>query len=88
MNLNKPETCCLEPGTLNIKSTVMKKTFLFRLFAITLFCMASLAIKSETSACKVECSCSANKAAVIQSSMLSDVNLNPLHHDDGFFIKI
>jgi hypothetical protein len=66
----------------------MKKTFLFRLLAITIFCMISLAIKSETSACKFVCSYAAKKAVIIKSLMATDKPVDPLHRNDGFFIKI
>jgi hypothetical protein len=66
----------------------MKKTFLFRLVVITLFCLASLVIRSETSFCSLQCRSAAQKAAVMQSLILDDVHEIPLYHDDGFFIKI
>ncbi|MEP6949239.1 MAG: hypothetical protein ABI863_08200 [Ginsengibacter sp.] len=66
----------------------MKKTFLFRLVVITFFCFASLVIKSETKLCNLRCSQSAQKAAVMQSLILNDAHESPLHHDEGFFIKI
>jgi hypothetical protein len=66
----------------------MKKKFLFRLLAIILFCTASLAIKSETSACKFVCSYAAKKAIGIKAMMATDKPVNPLHRNDGFFIKI
>jgi hypothetical protein len=66
----------------------MKKTFLFRLVVITFFCLASLAIKSETSICNLQCRHAAQKAAVMQSLILDDAHEIPVYHDDGFFIKI
>jgi hypothetical protein len=66
----------------------MKKAFFFRLFAIAFFCLASLVIKSETSSCKLQCRYAAQKAAVMQSLIISDLHESPLPHDDGFFIRI
>jgi len=66
----------------------MKKTFLFRLFALAIFCLATLAIKSETSSCELKCRHEASKATVMQSLILNDVHESPLYHDDGFFIRI
>jgi hypothetical protein len=65
----------------------MKKKFLFRLFALAFFCLASLVIKSETSSGKLQCPYATRKATVMQS-LLNDVHESPLNHDDGFFIKI
>ena len=66
----------------------MKKTFLYRLVALTFFCLASMAIKSETSSCRLKCSYAAQKACVMKLLISNDVDESPLHHDDGFFIKI
>jgi hypothetical protein len=66
----------------------MKKNFLFRLFALTFFCLASLVIKSETSFCNFQCRSAAPKAAIMQSLKLNDVHESPLFHDDGFFFTI
>ena len=66
----------------------MKKTFLFRLFVLTFFCIASLSIKSETTSCKLQCRYAAQNAIIMKSIILSDVHESPLNHDDGFFIKI
>jgi hypothetical protein len=66
----------------------MKKTFLFRLLAITFFCLASLVIKSETTLCNLQCRYAAQKVAVMQSLKLNDTDENPSYHDDGFFIRI
>jgi hypothetical protein len=66
----------------------MKKTFLFRLFALTFFCLASLAIRSEiSSSCSMQCTYAAQKAAVTRSAILNEAH-DPIHHDDGFFIKL
>ena len=37
----------------------MKKVIAFRLLVIAIFCMASISIKSETTACTVICQCTA-----------------------------
>ena len=83
----KPETWYLKSEIIHKKSTVMKKAFLFRLLALTFFCMASLVIKSETSSCKLQCTYAAQKAPVMQS-LLNDRHDSLLYHDDGFFIRI
>ncbi len=66
----------------------MKKRFVFRLCAIAVFCLASLAIKSETSACKSVCAYECKKAAVMKALIANDAQASPFYHDDGFFIKI
>ena len=66
----------------------MKKTFLFRLFAITFFCLASLVIKSESAMCNLDCRHAAQKAAIIRSLLMSNITESPLPNDDGFFIRI
>lgn len=66
----------------------MKQNILFRLFAIVLFGLASLVIKSESS-CKINLNCKAKKTA--QSSILMldqklQIPIFPL--DEGFLMKI
>ncbi|MEO6454475.1 MAG: hypothetical protein ABIN97_10400 [Ginsengibacter sp.] len=66
----------------------MKKTFLFRLFAITLFCFTSLAIKSESSSCGSTCD---NVPKTVASSAVPVLSQDKTDKDfkyNAFFIKI
>jgi len=66
----------------------MKKAFLFRLLAITFFCLASLAIKSETSCYKSNCiHIPKNKVSVHLAKVNSNTE-NPDYKYEAFFIKI
>lgn len=65
----------------------MKKSFLFRLLAITFICLvSSLAIKSETNSCKATCYCTPIKAEIHQP--LEDDNNAINYKTEIFFIKI
>ncbi len=66
----------------------MKKAFLFRLFAITLFCLASLAIKSESSSCKSVRSCILEDMGPARLSILNAEMENHFYKYDAFIIKI
>ncbi|MEO8763307.1 MAG: hypothetical protein ABI416_03430 [Ginsengibacter sp.] len=66
----------------------MTNTFLFRLIVLTFFCMASLAIKSETTSCKLQCPYATQKATIMDPLITSEVHASPIPHDEGFFIKI
>ncbi len=66
----------------------MKKTFLLRMISLTFFCLAYIAIKSETSACKMNCPY-AVKNKVCSEIKNSDSNAeNGYYRYDAFFIKI
>lgn len=66
----------------------MNKSFLFRLVTITFFCLASLAIKSETSICNMKCSSMEKSNVLMQSSILSEQQPVPFYPFENFFIKI
>ena len=66
----------------------MKKAFLFRVFAIVFFLLASLAIKSETSSCKLKCSSLIKDRVSVQSLLFNEQREVPVFPNDGFFIKI
>ncbi|MEP6584082.1 MAG: hypothetical protein ABJA90_07435 [Ginsengibacter sp.] len=67
----------------------MNKSFLFRILAITVFCFASLAIKSETSTtCNIKCSSGGNSSLILQSSILSEQQSVPAYPYESFYIKI
>ena len=66
----------------------MNKSFLFRLFTITFFCLASLAIKSETSICNMKFSSIKNNSLILQSSILIEKQSIPAYPYESFFIKI
>lgn len=66
----------------------MKKAFLFRLFAIAFFCLASLAIRSETSFCKIKCDPLAKNRVFAQPLIATEQQAMPPYSYEGFFIKI
>ncbi len=66
----------------------MNKSFLFRLVTITFFCLASLAIKSETSICNMKCSSIENKSLMLQSSTRIEQQSISAYPFETFFIKI
>ena len=69
------------------KSTDMKKKLFVRLCTIAILCMASLAIKSETSSCKSICSCAAKNESAERSILLNDAPAQDYKYE-SFFIKI
>jgi len=69
------------------KSTNMKKILLIRLCTIAILCLASLAIKSETSSCKSICSCASNIGSADGSIILNDEPVQDYRYE-SFFIKI
>ena len=71
-----------------LKYTVMKKIIFRRLFALAFFCLASLAIKSEQTFCKIQC-CQppSGKVDVESLSDLTGYENGPLPYY-AFFIKI
>lgn len=67
----------------------MNKSFLFRLVAITFFCLASVAIKSETSTtCNMKCDSNKNNVQLMKSTILSEEQSVPPYPYENFFIKI
>jgi hypothetical protein len=65
----------------------MKKILVFRLFAITFFCLASLVIRSETS-CKSICSCIAKNGNAADVEIINpDAKITDFRNE-LFFIKI
>lgn len=66
----------------------MKQSILFRVLVVLVFCMASLAIKSETSTCKATCFCPTNAAGKAHSAILENDTENTDYKSGIFFIKI
>ncbi len=66
----------------------MNKSFLFRLTAITFFCLASLAIKSETSMCDMKCTSVKKNNQILQSPINSEEHYIPAYPYESFLIKI
>lgn len=66
----------------------MKKFFLYRLFAVMLFLIASLSIKSENSASKLICSGFEKDQLSIQLLKEKGKSENMSYKYDAFFIKI
>ncbi len=66
----------------------MKKAFLFRLLAITFFCLATLAIKSETSCCKSNCIHIPKNSASVHLAKVNSNTKNSGYKPEAFFIKI
>ena len=66
----------------------MKKAFLFRLAAVTIFCLATLAIKSESSFCKVICNSDANHEMSKYKTISDKKVSNQSNKYEGFFIRI
>ncbi len=66
----------------------MNKSFLFRLVTITFFCLASLAIKSETSMCNMKCSSVKQNSVILESSIRSEQLSVPDYPYESFYIKI
>jgi hypothetical protein len=66
----------------------MKKIMFFRLFALTIFCLASLTIKSEQTFCKKQsCQPPSNKINFESLSDFTSYENGPMPYD-AFFIKI
>ncbi len=66
------------------KTTVMKKVLLLRLVAITFFCLASLAIKSETSICNMKSICPLKSRALSESLMNTEQEIIHANQYDVF----
>ncbi|MDQ6764333.1 MAG: hypothetical protein M3015_17150 [Bacteroidota bacterium] len=66
----------------------MKKVHSFRLLAIAIFCMASISIKSETTACKLICQYTAQSGAAASVKLLQAETDNDSYRPDIFYIKI
>jgi hypothetical protein len=66
----------------------MKKAFLFRLIVITFFCMATLAIKSETVFSKTICYSIKKDSIPVHLKILNTGNGISHYKYDAFFIKI
>jgi hypothetical protein len=66
----------------------MKQSVLFRLLVVITFCMASLAIKSETSSCKADCY-RIHARSLKAIPVISDDNEESINcKSEIFFIKI
>ena len=67
----------------------MKKEFLFHLFAIAFFSLASLVIKSETLFCESICHCTPKNGLMNKIKILkSNTEEGYYKYDNAFFIKI
>ena len=87
MNIKKINQASTLAGTLTYKITVMKKSFLFCIFAITFFCFMSLAIKSETSCSSVCTYISKNRNLVDLQILSSEIKITDFRNEP-LFIKI
>lgn len=66
----------------------MKQSLLFRLIVVITFCLASLAIQSETSSCKADCYRVSGKTLKSIPLMLDDNGESINYKSEMFFIKI
>ncbi len=66
----------------------MKKVISFRLLVIAIFCMASISIKSETTACKSICQCTAQSGAAASVKLVQAETESNCYKPDFFYINI
>ena len=66
----------------------MKKTILSRMFTIAIFCLSSIVIKSEATACKLSNRCTAQAAATsLPVKLASEETENNFYRPNIFLIK-
>ena len=67
----------------------MKTILFFRFLVVSVFCLSSLAIKSEQSFSKKECTRLSISRIVIETDFnFASYETDPIPYEDGFFIKI
>lgn len=66
----------------------MKKIISLRLLVIAVFCMITISIKSETTACKLVCHCTAQSGAAASLKVLKTETDNEYYRPDIFYINI
>ncbi|MEO8112292.1 MAG: hypothetical protein ABI594_19750 [Ginsengibacter sp.] len=66
----------------------MKKVISSRLLVIAIFCLASISIKSETTACKLISECTAQSGAAASVKLMQEETDSNCYKPEVFYINI